>query len=451
MANELDASVAREIARLDLAVQADVTQHLRTHGLRQKAASNLISNILELSDPENWASDGGVTHPYDVTMRQALAQQTPAARQTAMLKLAGQDSEGRLSRPHESYGYDKALVAVGAAPETYQAMATAWQPAALAAGRTCKTCQLLSHLPQITEVQDLRRAAGERDDKGSLHWPRCGMGERETCPAHRTADERLSLHVPYDSRLDISAEEAQRIIKLNGWYQTTDDFDTWWRLNCCTYRFRIGDAQRRQDQAENGVARALAGYLATQHRIATDHIYSQPCEHCVFHKRAAEDSLAACEHQAQPPQLEWGETTLASTWSMGDAEQTLLIGRCRLFRLRAIGLLPDFTSSIDIPRDAMLALLKRLSPNNSYAGASRSGARWLDIHRSRFSAPPAWSDCEPAMKKLLPLLTPGQQYALVFAWPDLIPVDGQGEITTFDPHAGREQTYRRIEVFEAKR
>lgn len=452
VAGEINASVSRDIARLDPAVQADVAQHIRTNGLAQKSAANLIGNILELADPESWASDGGVCHAYDVTIGQALAQAAPAERQRAMLTLAQKDSNGRLARPHDSYGYDKALVAVGVAEAPYQAINTAWKPAAAAMGRTCETCQLQARLPQIIEVQELRRAAGNRDERQNIAWPFCGMGERETCPAHRSAGERLSLHVPYDSRVQYSEEEQARIIKLNDWYQTTEDFATWYHLVCRTYRAQIDEQQRRHDQAENGVARALAGYVAVQDQMRTDHLYSQPCDHCAFHKRDAENPAQSCQHQAQPPQLEWCEKTLASTWQIAETGGEQLIGRCRLFRLRAIGLLPDFAKDeISIPRDAMLALLKRLSPNSSYGGENRSGARWLDVHRSRCAAPPPWSASEPALKKLLPLLTPGQQYALVFAWPDVIPVDGgQAAYTVFDPHAGKEMTFRRAEVFAVK-
>ena len=419
--------------------------------MRQKSAANLVANILELSEPEAWASDGGITHAYDVVIGHALAEAEPADRQRSMLKLAGQNSDGRLARAHETFWLDKTLVAVGAGESAYQSIGPAFAAAAPALDRTCATCQLNARRPQIVEVQELRRAAGNRDDRG-LSWPWCGMGETQTCPSHRAADERLALHVPYDSRIRLSAEDQAHIIKTNDWYQVTDDFPTWYSAACQKFQFEIAADAARKDAKENGVAKALAAYIAVQEQIATDHVYSQPCVNCAFHKVDAPDPLASCQHQQQQPELEWGQNVLAATWQAQWGKEAV-VGRCRLFRLKMIGLLPDLIHQVNLPPIAMLELLHRLSDRADYGGNNnRSGPRWLDVARSKTIAPPAWSACEPALKKLLPLLTPGQLYALLCAWNDVLPPDAAtAEQTEFDPHLNREITFRRLSKFEVAR
>lgn len=450
VAGELDASVARDVSRVDPALQADLVTHIKAHDMRQKSAANLVANILELSQPEAWASDGGITHAYDVVIGHALAEAEPAERQRAMLKLAGQNSDGRLARAHDTFGLDKTLVAVGASQSAYQSIGPAFAAAAPALDRTCATCQLNARRPQISEVQELRRATGSRDDR-DLSWPWCGMGETQTCPSHRTADERLALHVPYDSRLNLSAEDQAHIIKTNDWYQVTDDFPTWYSAACQKFRFEIAHEAARKDAKENGVAKALAAYIAVQEQIAIDHVYSQPCVNCVFHKRDAPDPLASCQHQQQPPELDWGQNVLAATWQKGGKEE--VIGRCRFFRLKMIGLLPELAHQVNLPPAAMLELLHRFSDRAGYGGNdNRSGPRWLDVARSKAFAPPAWSVCEPALKKLLPLLTPGQLYALLATWNDVLPPDAAtADQTVFDPHINREITFRRVGKFEVAR
>lgn len=108
---EIEPATAREIARLDPAVQPEAVAHLQDRGIKSKAAANLVGNILELSDPEAWASDGGLYHAHDVVIQAALANATPAERQQAMLKAAQKESNGRLARPRDSYAYDRLLVA----------------------------------------------------------------------------------------------------------------------------------------------------------------------------------------------------------------------------------------------------------------------------------------------------------------------------------------------------
>lgn len=65
---------------------------------------------------------------------------------------------------------------------------------------------------------------------------------------------------------------------------------------------------------------------------------------------------------------------------------------------------------------------------------------------------PAWSACEPVLKKLIPLLTSGQLYALLCAWNDVLPLDAaSAEQTVYDPHANREITFRLVGKFEVTR
>lgn len=448
---EIEPATAREIARLDPAVQPEAVAHLQGRGIKSKAAANLVGNILELSDPEAWASDGGLYHAHDVVIQDKLSNAAPAERQRALLKMAAGDSNGRLARPRDSYAYDRLLVAVGAAATPYQAMQAAYAATAVNLGRTCETCQLNAHRPQIVEVQELRRAAGNRDEKAALSWPHCGMGETRTCPAHRLADERLSLHVPSDSRYQRSPEEDERIVKsADGWYHTTEDFATWYTVCSRQYRAAIAEVAARQDQKGNGVARALAGYIAEQHHVATNHIYSQPCANCAFHKRDAEDPLKSCAFQAQPPELAWGQETLAATWQAEGVEG--LVGRCKLFRLQQIGLLPDLPDKAEINRAGIMHLLHHLSGPADYAGTHRSGPRWLDVHRPKAYNPPPWGECETALKKLIPLLTPGQLYALLVAWNEVLDpgaADATQEI--YDPHANSRRTFRRVARFEVQR
>ncbi len=449
MSGELEASIARDVARVAPELQPDLVAHMKTHGMRQKSAANLVGNILELSEPDAWASDGGVYHTYNVVIRNALEGAAPADRQRAMLKLASDDSNGRLARPHDSYRYDRALVAVGAAVTPYPAISKAFAEAAPALGRTCETCQLNARRPQITEVQELSRAAGNRDQSQTISWPHCGMGETHTCPAHRTADERISLHVPYDSRLNLSPEEEALIVKQSDWYQTTADFDVWYAVASRKYRFEIATAEARQDQKDNGVARALAGYIAEQARVSTDHVYSQPCVNCVFHKRDAEDPAASCHHQQQPPELGWDQEVLAAVWQISGADAAAYnIGRCKLFRLREIGSLPELAGKVMISRSGILSLLYGLSQPTDYQGRTRSGPRWLDVHRSQAINPPPWGECETVLKKLIPLLTSGQLYALLVAWTDVLAPDAASDSQdVYDPHANREITFRRVGKF----
>jgi ParB family chromosome partitioning protein len=452
VAGELDASVARDVARVDPALQADLVTHIKKHNMRQKSAANLVANILELSQPEAWASDGGITHAYDVVIGQALAEAEPAERQRSMLKLAGENSDGRLARAHETFWLDKTLVAVGAAESAYQSIGKAFAAAAPALERTCETCQLNIRRPQIIEVQELRRATGSRDERQALSWPWCGMGETQTCPSHRTADERFALHVPYDSRIKLSDVDQAHIIRTNDWYQVTDDFPTWYSATCQKFRFEIATAAARKDAKKNGVAKALAGYIGVQDQIAADHVYSQPCANCVFHKRDAPDPLASCQQQQQPPELDWGQNVLATTWQAQWGKEAI-VGRCRFYRLKKIGLLPDFINQVNLPPAAMLEILHRLSDRAGYGGNdNRSGPSWLDVARSKAASAPAWSACEPALKKLLPLLTPGQLYALLCAWNDVLPTDAAtAEKNVFDPHLNREIAFRRLSKFEVAR
>jgi ParB family chromosome partitioning protein len=450
---ELDSATAREIARLDPAVQGEVVAHLHAHGIKSKAAANLVGNILELSEPQAWPSDGGNYHSYNVLIQSRLEDAAPVDRQRSMLALAIQNNDGRLARPQDSYHYDRVLVAVGGAAAPYQAIQKAFATNAAGMGRTCETCQLNARRPQISEVQELSRAAKNRDQTELVCWPQCGMGETHSCPSHRTADERISLHVPRDYRIELAPEEEAHIAKLHDWYQTTDDFDVWYSVCCRKFRYEIATEDRRKDEKENGLARALAGYIAEQEKIATDHVYSQPCANCGFHKRDAEDSLESCQHQQQPPELEWGQDVLAATWQAdGEAGLPNLVGRCLLFRLRQIGLLPDLPGKVDLRPPAMLMLLYRLSDPSNYSGNTRSGPRWLDVARSHATHAPAWSACEPVLKKLLPLLVPGQLYALLAAWNDVLPPDSaNAQQIVFDPHLNRDVTFRRVSQFKAPR
>lgn len=56
------------------------------------------------------------------------------------------------------------------------------------------------------------------------------------------------------------------------------------------------------------------------------------------------------------------------------------------------------------------------------------------------------------LKKLLPLLTPGQLYALVAAWTEVLAPDAaHASEAVFDPHANRDITFRRVAEFTVAR
>ena len=143
------------------------------------------------------------------------------------------------------------------------------------------------------------------------------------------------------------------------------------------------------------------------------------------------------------------DSYVTEVWESGNNT----IGRCRLYRLKQPETnLPDLAGGIDGDPATMLYLLGRVSGRESYSHG-RWGPRWLDAKRTKPQDAPSWSNCEPALARLIPLLSPGRRLALLLLFEDPFEWSSAGYGTdltaqAFVPQLGRNVPYTRKETIE---
>jgi len=441
VAGEIEPATAREIARLEPAVQDAAVAHLQQHNMKSKTAQVLVQRILDYSDPARYTPP--TPEPDQVGAQDAalyrLAQiglehlPDAAARQAAILRYAGLHTDGKAPDPKDEYALKDIATSTGVFAgrggngRTFDTH-NAWENLAPAAGYTCATCQLNPHRDEVAAVNAIVVQQRESYCLSWSRWPRCAPNV-ETCPAYTPAGEPLRLPVPYlDHGQAYTDEERPHLVGYNGQSRpdAIADVPAWSAILRRAYAAKDAREAERLDQAQHGVARALTTYIQLQQAGAIDltHFWTQPCATCAFSKafdadgqRAGDpavacDPTAACRKQAQPPTVNGWDNVITRTYQSGE----VTIGRCRLYRLKdPAANLPDLPGAGPaLTPAAVLALLAQLCAAD-YNG--RYGPAWLDVEHAGLSLP-SWSKCEPYLVKLLPTLTPGQRLALIYRWRD---------------------------------
>jgi ParB family chromosome partitioning protein len=404
-AGELDPATAREIARLEPAVQAAAIKHMQTKALKSKAGQNLVQKIIEYADPARWAPDGpGPLAAVRRLIRLSLERLDPAGRQAAILKYAGYGSTGTFSVPRFDYEYRWMLGSTG----LHGSVEALWNQHAPAANMTCATCQFNSHRAEIAAVRDLIISHSDYV-AGATNCPRCSP-TAATCPAWSPTGEPVRLPISWlPDPFPYAEDERPHVIGNPDRPEAIADVTAWAAILRRKYEIKDAREVASAEREQNGVATALAGYIAAQHTIRVDHFLSHACATCIFHR--AGDDVHPCQHLATQPKVETYDNILARTWQSGNT----VIGRCRFYRLRAPHqALPDLPGAgIGLTPEAMLLLLRDLAPG--YYGG-RHVPSWLDVKRASGQSAPSWTDAEPVLQKLLPILTPGQRLALLYLW-----------------------------------
>jgi ParB family chromosome partitioning protein len=460
-AGEIDSATAREIARLAPAVQEPAIEHLKTHGLKSKAAQNVVAKIIELSsDPAAVAGEPGGRHRAERALAQAglAALPDPAARQAILLQYAAQDKTGKITPPADDSSRLRDLIALtgiagpNATRSTVDAVAH-WPAVAAATGRTCATCQINTHRDLVGAVNQAARAHNEsfRNDET---WPQCAPG-LTTCRAHTPPGAPVGLPI-YFIRAEYITDADRAVVAAGDYgHASVTDVATWAAILQRKYAAEDQAAAQRAERKTNGVVTALTAYITAQQTADFEpgHFWSQPCVNCVFHKTAADDPAQACQYQAQPPVYEsYASLIVARLWRSGNAPA---IGRCRLFRLKQpwralLTTLPG--AGLDLPVAGMLHTLEQLAAV-AYNGSGKRTPAWLDVKRSDPWEPPAWTTAEPVLRTLLSDLHPGQRLALLLLWVDPFGfhpfMSRTNEATAYVPRAGRPRTYTCIQDFTA--
>ncbi len=414
IAGDVDPATARDIARLDPAVQPGFVAHIHERKLKSKAAAGLVQRILDYSDPATYDRPNSPLGKAGNLARLAqigLARlPQPAERQAALLRAAAQDSEGLLKQDQETLAKDL-TVATGLADNRYFQRDQVWQAAAAPAGHTCATCQLNPYRDQIQAAT--ARARQHNASQGD--WPQCAPAVA-TCYAHTPAGAPISLSSPWLGP-DFPFTDAERPhIDESGWSRKVRDVTAWLAI---IQRVCDRDAERRARQAvvtETGLARGLAHYITLQRagELDTTHFWAQPCAHCT-NRTGDPDPRHACRHQDAPPKLDDWDNALARVWQSGNAAP---IGRCRFFRLAEPAVnLPELPHQLSATPEGLLAILAVFSRPARFSAAHAAPA-WLDVNRSNPCNPPTLHAAEPYLRKLLPEFTPGRRLALLHLWSD---------------------------------
>ncbi len=409
MNGELDSATAREVARLQPAVQASAVKHLQQFGLKSKQAQRLVQRVVEIAQPQSL--DGvDVNANAERRLAQIALARLPdeASRQAAVLRYAGQDGKGQLEPPKESHKYRDLIVATGLAGEgktRYDVDAgIMWQAQAPVAGYACEACRLNGHRETVERIRNLVRA--HRDNYAAM--PNCASGVT-TCPAFVAEGEELRLPLP-NYQLDDALTDETRPFVADGYPRRTTSVEAWVDILQRYYAWADAQQAARVEREQNGVAKAIGEYIALLggFGVTLSHFLTQPCHRCIFQREG--DEGAQCQMQITPPQLGRWDNVVARTWTSGNTA----IGRCRYFRLKAPQrTLPNLQAGLS--PEATLHLLDRLTKDNNYSGGKRA-PYWLDAKRADGQPGPTWGEAEPVLLKLLPVLEPGQRLALVYLW-----------------------------------
>lgn len=452
---EVDPATAREIARLEKEVQAPVVAHLQKFGMKSKQAAAFVGTVLEMSDPEHYV--GGTvdpnTNPAGKRLIHVALQDIPepALRQEAVLRYAGEKNEkGRIIEPRDT-GTVKALLAAsgiaGAGTSGYDVDITKlWVKHGPGAGYTCETCVLNPQRALVGEINDLVRANKETNNFNDARWPKCAADVR-VCSAWRGAGEPLKLALPYFSGSDagavITPEEQAHID--DHWPRSADDIEVWAAVIRRYYAYVTTRDVVQAKQKANGLAAVLERYLVLQRsgELTPQSIHHQRCGLCVFHKVDSDDPKAHCQLQGNPPGWNDYDTATVRLWESGNT----VIGRCRLFRLKQPEVnLPELPQTPNFRDEDLLYLLQQCSEQENYGRNTRYGPRWFEAKRTQIQNQPSWGDCVPALKRLIPELTPGRRLALLLLWQD--PFHWQGtmmsrstEVEAYMPQLGRMVPY----------
>lgn len=415
---ELDSATAREIARLEPAVQPAAVAHLKLFGLKSKQAQNLVSKVVELSQPESL--DGvDVNANAERRLAQMALAQLPdeASRQAAVVRYAGQDGKGKLEAPKESHKYRDLIAATGLAGEgktRYEVNADEiWQAQAPAAGYGCEACRLNGHRETVERMSRLMKA--HRDNYAAMPLCRAGV---TTCTAFVGEGEELRLPLPNYQLEDALTDETRPFV-ADGYPRRTTSVEAWVSLLERYYARVDAAAIAQTERKQNGVAKAIGAYISLQRRadFDTTHFFTQRCRECIFRRGddPDDDPGHACQMQITPPELGGWDNVVARTWLSGNT----VIGRCRFFRLKAPQrTLPDLPgANAGLSPEAALFLLERLTQNDgSYSSHGRRAPGWVDAKRADGQSGPAWGEAEPVLKALLPNLAPGQRLAMLYLW-----------------------------------
>lgn len=439
---ELDSATARELARLDPAVQPQALAHLQAHDIKSKAAQKFVGRLLELADPATIAAAAPSTRAAARLARNALEQlETDEERQAAVLRYAGMANGGQLKPPDESHHFRDLIAATRAAPDRYSVNLTdTWAAQAPELGYTCANCQLNPHRAEIAAINALVKDHRDTSSFNDSRWPACAP-DRTTCHAFTGPADALELPLVWlGSDFAFTAEEQPHIGEYRYGSATADDVAVWAAIIRRKYAAADLAAATISDRHANAVVTALTAYVEAQAEISTLHFWSQSCHRCVFHKVGATDPGEACQLQANPPASDnYGADSVARLWQSGNAPP---IGRCRLFRLKSpadnLPDLPGGCSGLDAP--GLDYLLRQLSGQNS------APAAWLDLPRSKPWLAPAWRDASAYLEKLIPNLAPGQRLSLLLLWKDPFGYEWTHpgrptEATAYMPTQGRAMIY----------
>lgn len=456
---EVDPATAREIARLEKEVQPAMVAHLQAHGMKSKAAANLVGKVLEMSEPEYFAG------PSPVAARKlahvALAKLPHAgARQAAVLRVAGVDGKGQLGVPTESHQYKDFIAATGIVGEgatRYNVdISTLWGEQAAATGYVCGNCRINGQRDLVAAVNETVKSHRETHEFNAEGWPACAAG-KTTCKAFTGPDEPLNLPLPYMSRdFPYTDEEKVHLGEYAYGRHPVRDVAAWVSIVLRYYQLQDQQAAQRQDAQENGIQRALTAYVEAQvsENFDAGHFWSQTCERCVFHKVEATDPAEFCQFQANPPAWSgYGSKEVARLWQSGNAP---LVGRCRLFRLKQPEVhLPDLPGAgLDVFAPGLLYVLLQLAGKDPYRGTIYA-ARWLDVKRTNAEEAPTWRDAEPMLVRTIAGLRSGQKLALLLLWADPFGWFGWSsgsfgkalEASVYVPALGRAVTYTLVRQF----
>lgn len=449
VASEVDAATAREIARLAPAVQPAAVKYLRDHAMKSKAAQAFVQQVLDLSDPQHYADEAAAQSPWRRLTQIALAQiPDEGARQQAIVAYAGMANDGKLQDPKGlgDHRYKDLLIQTGIAgvgKTRYDIELTPlWNAHAPTGGHTCAACQLNPHRELVGEINALVKANRDGHRFSDAGWPRCAP-DLATCPSYAAPEAALRLPLPWLSSDFAFTPDEEAAFDDSGPYRRITDVGHWAAIIRRHYAQAATAALQKEAKAANGLANALARYLSLQRSgdLVTDHIHHQPCSLCAFHKGDADDPAAHCHWQQQPPDWSDYDTILIRLWESGNTT----IGRCRLFRLKQPELnLHDWGGAgIHLVPDGLIHLLWRASARDGYNSGPRYGPHWFDCKRTKSWEPPSWSNCQPALARLIPQLSPGQQLSLLMLWEDPFTWSGLGysqktiEINAYVPRLGR--------------
>lgn len=458
---EVDPATAREIARLEPGVQAAAVAHLQKFGIKSKQAANLVGRVLDMAQPEYFAgpNGNGENVPARRLAAATLAGLPVAERQEAVLRLAGQNNAGKLSAPVEAHEYKDLMAAAGLAGEgatRYQVdVDKIWNANAAGCGMTCAACRIDAQRGLVLAVNELAKSHKETHLFNREGWPHCAPGVT-TCTSFVGLDEKLALPLPWMSDTFPYPETARAFLSGVGSYHLlVRDVAAWEAIIRKYYDLADQKAVAEQDRRENGLVRALTGYVRANwaEDFDTTNVWCQPCATCVFHKVGSTEPEAACQYQANPPVVapNGSDRRVAMLWRSGNAPA---IGRCRLYRMKQPEVnLPELRGGgLDLYGPGVLYLLRQLSDEIGYDADKLRGALWLDVKRASAFAPPAWSACEPVLVKLIPGLSPGRRLALVLLWHDpfgwLVYGNRKTEASAYAPHLDRVINYEEGHAFE---